>query len=195
LKQILLFCLVAFTLVSCKKSDNEITPNTLPVASSYTALNIKTNPQLVKLTVSAKTLNIVYNEDLTLLLDSDKLANNYAVHLKEDFTGTTLANFTDHSLTTSGVNATNGADDKLSNMSVKSSKDTLIAGKLFVKKRITRAFTYQKVYNSADDVNVALSQLLKQTDIISFSAYYATAETSTAVATTSNTAKLDYVKL
>jgi len=182
-------------LVSCKKSDNEITPNTLPVSGSYTALNIKTNPQLVKLTISAKTLNIVYNEDLTLLLDADKLAKNYSVHLKEDFTGTTLANFTNQSLATSGVNASNWVDDHLNNMAVKSSKDTLIAGKLFVKKRITRAFTYQKEYNSSEDANIALNQLLKQTDIISFSAYYSTAETSTAVATTSNTAKLDYVKL
>jgi hypothetical protein len=195
LKKILLFCLVAFALVSCKKSDNEIAPNTLPVANSYMALNIKTNPQLVKLTVSAKTLNIVYNEDLMLLLDADKLAKNYTVHLKEDFTGTTLANFTYQSLAVSGVNATNWVDDNLSNIAIKSSKDTLIAGKLFVKKRITRSFTYQKVYDSSDDANVALNQVLKQTDIISFSAYYKSTDASTQIAATSNTAKLSYTKI
>ncbi|MVN23053.1 hypothetical protein [Mucilaginibacter arboris] len=193
MKKLLLFCLSALALVSCKKSGNEAGPTSLPVTGNFTALNIKTNPQLVKLTVSSNKLNIVYTEDLTLVLDSNRLAQKCAVHLKEDFTGTTLANFDYQSLTKYGVNATNWVDDNLNNMVVNSSKDTLIAGKMFVKKRITRSFIYQKIYNSSDDASMALNQLLKQKDIITFSAYYAPTDTETAA--TSNTAMLNYVKM
>ena len=192
MKKAILLCLGALALLSCKKAEIEGPLTTPPVNQVYTSLNIKTSPQLVKLFVTGDTLKIVYNEDLTLIVDSDKLAQKDAVHFKEDFTGTTLANFTNPSLSTNGANASGSADDNLNNI-VHSSKDTLIAGKRFVQKKITRSLTYQKVYTSADDAHVAQNQLLKQVDIITFSAYFSPTDTQTAA--TFNTAKLTYVKM
>jgi hypothetical protein len=84
-------------------------------------------------------------------------------------------------------------DDNLKNIVLHSSKDTLINNKIYVKKRVTRSFIYQKSFNSSADATVVLNQLLKQTDIIAFSSYYAPADPE--VAATVNTAKLTYVKM
>ncbi|MVN20379.1 hypothetical protein [Mucilaginibacter arboris] len=193
MKKVLLFALSAPAFVSCKKDKGTTPPTSLPVTGTYAALNIKTTGQVVKMSVTANMLNLIYNEDVTLLLDSDKLGQSWAVHLKEDFSGTQLSNFDYHSMTKYGVNATNWVDDNLNNIVIHSSKDTLINNKIFVKKRITRSFIYQKLYKSSADATMVLNQMLKQTDILTFSSYYAPTDPETAAAV--NTAKLTYVKM
>jgi len=193
MKKVLLLALSALALVSCQKEKNGKPQTSLSVSETTAALNIKTTGQVVKMAVTTNILNMVYNEDVTLILDSAKLADNWAVHLKEDFSGTQLAHFDYLSLTKYGVNATNWVDDNLNNVVIHSSKDTLINNKIFVKKRITRSFIYQKAYSSSDDATTVLNQLLKQTEIIGFSAYYAPADSETSA--TVNTAKLSYQKM
>ncbi len=194
MKKLLLFSLAALALVSCKKTGNESSPFTAPATGeNYPALNIKTSAQVVKMTVSGNVLNMVYNEDVTLILDSNTLAKSLEVHLKEGFDGTSLANYDYHSLTKFGVNATNWVDDNLKNIVIHSSKDTLINSHLFVKKRITRVFNYQRAYANPSDAAMTMGRLLKQTDILTFSAYYAPENPD--VATTVNTAKLTYAKM
>jgi len=189
MKKVLLLALSALALASCSKEKGGKPQTSAPVSETYSALNIKTTGQVVKMAVTANVLNLVYNEDVTLVLDSAKLADNWAVHLKEDFSGTQLSHFDYHSLTKYGVNATNWVDDNLNNIVIHSSKDTLINNKLFVKKRITRSFIYQKAYSSTEDATTVLNQLLKQTEIIGFSAYFAPSDSEAA---TVNTAKLTY---
>jgi hypothetical protein len=193
MKKVLLIALTALTFASCQKEKGRKPQSSLDFNENYAALNIKTSAQVVKMAVTANVLNLVYNEDVTLILDSAKLNDNWAVHLKEDFSGTQLCHFDYHSLTKYGVNATNWVDDNLNNVVIHSSKDTLINNKMFVKKRITRSFVYQKAYNSAEDATTVLNQLLKQTEIIGFSAYYAPSESESAA--TVNTAKLTYAKM
>lgn len=193
MKKVLLFALIALAVSSCTKEKNGGSYSTLPVSENFSALTVRTSGQVVKMAVTSNVLNMIYNEDVTLILDSAKLSRSYAVHLKEDFTGTQLAKYDYHSLTRNGLNATNWVDDNLNNIVVHSSIDTLIAGKVFVKKRITRSFLYQLAYNSSADATVVMQKLLKQTDIISFSAWYAPGEDQTAP--TTNTAKLTYVRL
>ncbi len=194
MKKLLLFGFAALTLASCKKDKNQDMQSSATVSTgTYASLNIKTSGQVVKMAVASNILNMVYNEDVTLVLDSASLAKDWEVHLKEDFTGTQLANYDYHSLTKLGVNATNWVDDNLDNIVLHSSKDTLINNKIYVKKRITRSFIYQKSFNSSADATVVLNQLLKQTDIIAFSSYFAPADPE--VAATVNTAKLTYVKM
>lgn len=194
MKKLALFGFLALALVSCKKEKNGGSQSSLPVTeASYAPLNLKTSGQVVKMAVTGNLLNMVYNEDVTLILDSNKLAQDWAVHLKEDFTGTKLGGFDYHSLTKYGVNATNWVDDNLNNVVIHSSKDTLINNKMFVKKRVTRSFIYQKAYGSSADATVVMNQLMKQTDIMTFSAYYAPVDPE--VATTVNTAKLTYVRM
>lgn len=195
MKKLLLFAFAAVTLVSCQKSGSEGNPTSSTVSlDNYSALNIKTNTQVVKMSVAANVLNMTYNEDVTLIADSSKLNSDWAMYLKEDFTGTELADYHYNSMTKFGVNATDWVDDNLNNVIIRSSKDTVINNKLFVKKRITRSFVYKETYGSPAEASKVLGQLVKQTDIIAFTSYFGAVNTSSTQANTSNTAKLTYVK-
>ncbi len=196
MKKLLLFAFAAVALVSCQKSGNEGNPSSSAVSTeNYAALNIKTSNQIVKVSVTSNVLNLVYNEDVTLIADSAKIAQNWNVHLKEDFTGTQLADYHYNSMTKFGVIATDWVDDNLNNVVLRSSKDTVVNNKLFVKKRVTRSFSYKETFNTAADATKVLNQLLKQTDIIAFSSYFASPELDATNSNTSNTAKLTYVKM
>ncbi|MGI4750364.1 MAG: hypothetical protein ACRYFB_07005 [Janthinobacterium lividum] len=195
MKKLLLFAFAAVTLVSCQKSGSEGDPSSSTVSTeNYSALNIKTSTQVVKMNVVANVLNMTYNEDVTLVADSGKMVPNWALHFKEDFTGTELADYHYNSITKFGVNATDWVDDNLNNVVIHSSKDTVINNKIFVKKRITRSFVYKETYDSAAEATKVLGQLLKQTDIIAFTSYFGAIDTNATQANTSNTAKLTYVK-
>ena len=194
MKKLMFFALATLALTSCKKEKKSGPGSSLPVAvESYKALTIKTTGQVVKMKVTGNQLNMVYNEDVTLLLDSNVLAKSWAVHLKEDFSTTKLNDYDYHSITKWGINATNWVDDNLNNVVIQSSKDTLINNRIFVKKHITRTFIYQTAYDNATAATAVMNALLKQTDIMVFSAYYAPENPD--VATTTNTAKLVYVKM
>lgn len=193
MKKVLLFALAALVLVSCSKEKDGEPQSSLSVSEKYPPLTIKVAGQVVKMAVTSNILNMVYNEDVTLILDSEKVAQSWAVHLKEDFGGTQLANYDFHSLATNGVNATNWVDDNLNNIILHSSKDTIINKRIFVKKRITRSFIYQRFYNSSADATKVLNMLLKQNDVITFTSYFA--PESPEVAPISNTAKLTYARM
>lgn len=196
MKKLLLFAFAAIALVSCQKSGSEGNPSSSAVSTeNYAALNIKTSNQIVKVSVTSNVLNLVYNEDVTLIADSAKIAQNWNVHLKEDFTGTQLADYHYNSMTKFGVDATDWVDDNLNNVIIRSSKDTLINNKLFVKKRIIRVFVYQQTYTSATEATKVQNQLLKTTDILAFTSYFASPELDATNSNTSNTAKLSYVKM
>ncbi|WP_419800849.1 lipoprotein [Mucilaginibacter sp.] len=195
MKKLLLFAFAAATLASCQKSGIEGNPSSSTVSTeNYTALNIKTSTQVVKVAVDANVLNLIYNEDVTLIADSGKLNSNWAIHLKEDFTGTQLADYHYNSMTKFGVNAADWVDDNLNNVIIRSSKDTLINNKLFVKKRIVRTFVYKQSYNSAAEAVKVQNRLINTTDIIAFTAYFASIEMADTHSNSSNTAKLIYVK-
>jgi hypothetical protein len=194
MKKLLLFAFAALALVSCQKSPNngpELSPAV--TTDSYKNLNIISGGQVVKVSVSGSQLTMVYNEDVTLLLDSVKLTKTWGVRLKEDLSGTKLASYEYHSITKMGINATNWVDDDLNNVVIKSSKDTLVNNRLFVKKRITRTLNYQKTYDNAAAATSVMNDLLKQTDIMVFSAYYAPENPD--LTTITNTAKLTYKKM
>lgn len=195
MKKLLLFAFAAVTLVSCQKSGIEGDPVSSTVSTeNYSALNIKTSTQVVKVSVANNVLNMTYNEDVTLVADSGKIIPNWALHFKEDFAGTQLADYHYNSMTKFGVIATDWVDDNLNNVAIHSSTDTVINNKIFVKKRITRSFMYKETFNSAAEANKVFGQLLKQTDIIAFTSYFGSLNTSATQANTSNTAKLTYVK-
>ncbi|MGI4022408.1 MAG: hypothetical protein ACRYFA_12955 [Janthinobacterium lividum] len=192
MKKLILFALTAFTLVSCKKADIG-SSSFSDKATAYAPLNIKTTGQVVKMAVAGSVLNMVFNEDVTLILDSSKLAQNFDVHLKEDLSTTQLNYYHYHSVTKSGVKTTDWVDDNLDNIVLHSSKDTVINKQIFVIKRIIRSLIYQQNYSSAAEATKALNNLLKQTDILTFTSYYTPQESGVAV--TANTAKLTYVQM
>ncbi|WP_299289685.1 hypothetical protein, partial [uncultured Mucilaginibacter sp.] len=115
MRKLLLFAFAALALISCKKT-NSTGPDSLPVATEYDALNIKAGAQIVKMKVAGNQLTMVYNEDVTLILDSGVLAKFREVHLKEDLGATKLNDYDYHSMTKGGVNATNWVDDNLNNV-------------------------------------------------------------------------------
>ncbi len=191
MRKLLLFAFAALALISCKKA-NSTGPDSLPVATEYDALNIKTGAQIVKMKVDGNQLTMLYNEDVTLILDAGVLAKFREVHLKEDLGATKLNDYDYHSITKGGINATNWVDDNLNNVVIQSSKDTLVNNRIYVKKRIVRTFTYQKAFDTATTATSVMNGLLKQTDILTFSAYYAPENPDV---TTTNTAKLTYVNM
>lgn len=193
MKTLLLLAFAAVSLVSCQKSTSSPTLSDAVSVNNYKNLNIITTGQVVKVSVSGNQLNMAYDEDVTLLLDSNNLAKSWGVRFREDMTGTQLASYEYHSLTKWGINASNWVDDDLNNVVIKSSKDTLINNRLFVKKRITRTFNYQKTYDNTAAATAVMNNLLKQTDIMVFSAYYAPENPD--LSTITNTAKLTYKKL
>lgn len=192
MKKFILFAFAAITFVSCKKTDSGSSPFT-DTATEYASLNIKTTAQVVKMNVVANVLNMVYDEDVTLILDAAKLAQNYNVYLKEDLSTTQLYYYHYQSVTKSGIKATDWVDDNLDNIVLHSSKDTLINKRIFVIKRIKRSLIYQQNYSSATEANKALNNLLKQTDVLTFTSYYTPRESDAAI--TANTAKLTYVRM
>lgn len=193
MKTLLLLSFLALALVSCQKSNNEGPQSMAVTADSYKNLSIVSGGQVVKVNVNGNQLNMVYNEDVTLILDSTTLAKSWGVHFKEDLASTKLSSYDYHSVTKWGINATNWVDDDLNNVVIKSSKDTLINNHLYVKKRVTRTFNYQKTYDDAATATTAMNDLLKQTDILAFSAYYAPENPD--LSTITNTAKLTYKKM
>ncbi|RYE28404.1 MAG: hypothetical protein EOP42_16970 [Sphingobacteriaceae bacterium] len=194
MKKLLLLAFAAITLASCQKSGLDGDPVSSTVSTeNYSALNIKTATQVVKIGVTANVLNLTYNEDVTLIADSGKLISNW-IRLKEDFTGTQLSDYQYKSMTKFGVNATNWVDDNLNNIIIRSSKDTLINNKLFVKKRVTRSFVYSHTYASAAEAAKVQNELLKTTDIIAFTSCFTSVQTTDTHSNISNTAKLTYVK-
>ncbi len=193
MKKLLLFAFAAVTLASCQKSESDPTSSTVST-ENYSALNIKTSTQVVNVNTAANVLSLTYNEDVTLIADSSKMNTNWALYLKEDFTGTQLADYHYNSVTKFGVNATDWVDDNLNNVTIRSSKDTLINNKLFVKKRITRTFNYKQSFVTAAEAQKMQAQLLKTTDIIAFTSYFAAVRTADTHSNVSNTAKLTYQK-
>jgi len=193
MQKLLLFAFAAVTLASCQKSANDPSSSTVST-ENYSALNIKTSTQVVKVGVTSNVLNLTYNEDVTVIADSGKLNTNWTLHLKEDFAGTQLADYHYNSTTKYGVNATDWVDDNLNNIIIRSSKDTLINNKWFVKKRITRTFNYKQSFTSAAEAIKMQSQILKTMDIMAFTSYFASIETNDTHGNISNTAKLTYVK-
>ncbi|OCX51491.1 hypothetical protein BEL04_15820 [Mucilaginibacter sp. PPCGB 2223] len=193
MRNLLLFSFIVLALASCKKQVYDIDgPNTrdttsttathtetgsnnqqqAPAAGQFTGANAVMPDQHLSISLTGATLNIVYNEDVVLLTQTESLRKSYAVHFKEDFSASYLKNMDFHSMTAGGVNAYNWVDDNLNNIN-KTMKDTVINHVAVTKIEIVRSFNFEHTFDSAEAALAQYNLLLAdKTQSISFSAYY-----------------------
>jgi hypothetical protein len=175
-------CIFIITaLYSCKKSN--IVPevakgangtNTDASTSPATAtVKLDISDQIVNTRVSNDTLYLNYTETVNLVLNSDDYQKSSAVHFKEDFTKSGLANFNFTTVNKDNQVATNYLEDNLNNVAIKSASTSTVNGKKVTKLVLERAIIFSKAYKQHDLAVEAQNDILKLTnDVIGFSSYY-----------------------
>lgn len=187
---ILLFVLAVFA--GCHKSS--VHPITKPVDTNALIHQIKFSApaQYAAVSVSGTKLTIIYYENVTLLIPAQGLNLSYSIHLKEDFTNSTLINYDFTTIDQSGNVDHNWVDDNLNNVSAKTEKDTTIAGVKTTSIIVQRPFTFTRNYTTNQAAVMGGDSLLnRKTDSIAFSSYVYFTKTYPATFTTS---ALYYVK-
>ncbi|SDI21460.1 hypothetical protein ACRQ5D_13255 [Mucilaginibacter sp. P25] len=179
--------LIATALLGCKKTDivSEVikgstgtnTGTNTDISTGTTTASIKLDiaDQVVNTKVSNDTLYLNYTETANLVLNPDDYQKSSAVHFKEDFSKSNLANFNFTAVNKDNQTATNYLDDNLNNVAIKSASTLTIDGKQYTKLVLERAIVFSKAYKQHDLAVEAQNDILKQTkDVISFATYYYT---------------------
>ena len=176
MKKFLTCILIATTLFSCKKQLTEIKPNSPdgdsdPASSSINVkLDIPTQEVITK--VSNDTLYLSYTETVSLILDPKVYEKSSAVHFKEDFSKSSLANFSFTTINKDGKLVTNYLEENLNNVVIKSASTITIDGKKFTSLVLGRLLVFSKAYKQPGLAVEAQNNIMKQTnESISFSSY------------------------
>ncbi|HEX8020664.1 hypothetical protein [Mucilaginibacter sp.] len=189
MKKIFTCILIATTLFSCKKTDviSEVIKGTngtstgtntgtnTDTSTGTTSATVKLDiaDQLVNTKVSNDTLYLNYTETANLILNSADYQKSSAVHFKEDFSKSNLANFNFTTINKDNQVATNYLDDNLNNVAIKSASTLTVDGKQYTKLVLERVVIFSKAYKQHDLAVEAQNDILKQTkDVISFASYY-----------------------
>jgi hypothetical protein len=175
--KLFLIPLIALTLslilASCNKNNDEPTPATsTPVADTGEYhIRFDLSNQDVTLRTSKDTLQMVYKEDVVLLLSQANYTNSWAVHLIENFSQSQLKTF-HYSTVNDGYTVIDWVDDNLNDLSTKIVSDTTVENKKMVKIEVKRDFIFTNVYSNAQDaVNEEIQLLNTTTDQLVFSSY------------------------
>ncbi|WP_154402289.1 hypothetical protein [Mucilaginibacter endophyticus] len=216
MKKYITYIFLITVFASCKKTD--IVPE---VAKGATSINTGTNTgsdsgtntgsntdasvpaagavkldiadQIVNTKVTDDILYLNYTETVNLVLNSDDYQKSSAVHFKEDFSKSGLANFNFTTINKDNQVATNYLDDNLNNVAIKSASTSTVNGKKLTKLVLERVIVFSKAYKQHDLAIEAQNDILKQaTDVIGFSSYYYMNGKNTDA--TSTTAKVVYNK-
>ncbi|MEO3404335.1 hypothetical protein AAFN85_10555 [Mucilaginibacter sp. CAU 1740] len=190
-------CLIlATTLFSCRKLTNTLpTPskgnNTTEDSgsgSSSATVKLDIATQIVTTKVTDDVLYLNYVETVNLILNPDEYQKSSAVHFKEDFSKTSLANFSFTTINKENQVATNYLEDNLNNVVIKSATTVTIDGKKFTKLVLERELVFSKAYKQADLAIEAQNDILKKSgETIGFSSYYyIDGKNSTATTATAN---------
>ncbi|WP_121812697.1 hypothetical protein [Mucilaginibacter kameinonensis] len=146
------------------------TDTSIPAAGT---VKLDITDQIVTTKVSDNTLYLNYTETVNLILNADDYQKSSAVHFKEDFSKSGLANFDFTTVNKDNQVATNYLDDNLNNVVIKSASTSTVNGKQLTKLVLERAIKFSKAYKQQDLAIEAQNDILKQTtDVISFSSYY-----------------------
>lgn len=148
--------------------------------------------QFAAVSVSGNQLNVTYYENVVLLIPKKGVTLSYAIHLKEDFSFSTLVNYQFNAYDAYGDITHEWIDDNLNNVTAKTVKDTTINDTLKEKITVQRPFLFTKSYATSQAAIAGRDSLLAQTkDNIVFSSYlYFTSTYPTSYATSN----LYYVK-
>jgi len=183
--------MLIFAVASCKK-DNSVQPISQGTSLSGTGtsttgstsaanksdtvkygVTYKVNGQVVKTSVSDSTLTLVYTENVNLILNSADYYSSWAIHLKDDFSKSALANFDYTTINSSGMKTLNWVDDNLNNIVTKSAADTTINNIKMVRLNVSRKFTFFKTYsNSTAAISAQNTLVSRQNDVVTYTANY-----------------------
>ena len=179
MKKYITCILIATALFSCKKLTTSLpTPskgnNTEDSGSgSSTTVKLDIATQIVNTKVTDNVLYLNYVETVNLILNPDDYKKSSAVRFKEDFSKSSLANFSFTTINKENQLATNYLEDNLNNVVIKSASTVTIDGKKFTKLVLERELVFSKAYKQADLAIEAQNEILKKTgEVIGFSSYY-----------------------
>ncbi|MGN6178934.1 MAG: hypothetical protein ACTHNW_07120 [Mucilaginibacter sp.] len=174
---------------STTKTD---TGTTIPTDVLIHHVTFSAPPQFAAVSVSGTQLNVTYYENIVLLIPKQGVTLSYAIHLKEDFSFSTLVNYQFNAYNAYGNVTHEWIDDNLNNVAGKTVKDTTINDTLKEKITLQRPFLFSKSYATSQAAIAGRDSLLARTkDNIVFSSYIYFTSTYPTTYATSN---LYYVK-
>jgi hypothetical protein len=148
--------------------------------------------QFASTKIVGDTLKIIFYENINLLIPKNGFNLSYALHLKEDFSSSSLINFNFTTIDSYGDVTYDWVDDNLNNVKEKAIKDTVVNGTTMTHIIVQRPFTFSKAFaTSALASKTEDSLLVLKTDKIIFSSYVYFGKTYPA---TSTNTSLFYIK-
>jgi len=171
MKRYLSIALLTLILSACTKNNKEvpIDPN-----NAYT-IKFDVKDQVVKTTVDKDTLRLDFNQVVNFLVDPTEYQRSWALHLTQDFSHSYLNGLHFTALANSAGVATDWVPINLNDVhpSQKTTSDTTVDGKKYVKVTISRLFKFVSVLSSnqaAIDKQNALVQDQSQT--VAYASFY-----------------------
>jgi len=172
MKQLLSFALCVLILSACTKNNSKdvaIDPN-----NAYT-IKFDVKDQVTKTSVTQDTLHLDFNQVINFLVDPTEYQRSWALHLTQDFSHSYLNNLHFTALANEAGVATDWVPVNLNDVhpSQKTTSDTTVDGKKYIKVTLTRLFRFFSVLGSnqaAIDKQNALIQDQSQT--VEYAAFY-----------------------
>jgi len=188
MKHLLFILLVLFVLASCKKSDGvkpsgqgtkEISQsgNPLPSAPIDTDafihhISFSAPFQLVVMSVADTKLTMVYYENIDVLIPKQGYTLSFALHLKEDFSKSSLAKLDYTTVDEAGATDFDWVDDNLNNVIDKTVSDTTVNSIAMKKIKVNRKFTFTEDFADNQSAVAKEDSLYNiNTEKIHFSSY------------------------
>ena len=162
----------AFAAASCRKSGNVTPSKPIDTDAVIHSITFTIPTQFVATSTNGPKLTMIYYENVSLDIPSKGLDLSYALHLTEDFSSSTLANFDYFTIDQDGHINVNWVDSNLNNVSAKTEKDTVVNNVPVTRITVQRPFTFSKTYGTAAEATDEQTQLLvRKGDKINFSSY------------------------
>jgi hypothetical protein len=180
--RIILAAIVILCLSSCRKDVIDYNPiNKTTVNGNSIKINeddllrkvtISTSSQNVKTSTNGTVLNLVYTENINVLLDPKGYDLSYSIRFNEDFSASALGKLSYTLLAPNGAYTTNWAGNDLKVLTEVTKTEVTISGKPMVNLHLIRYFTFTKNYATAQEAVTQQNALLNtKTDVVKFTSY------------------------
>lgn len=201
-KFVLAAAVLMLSLQSCKKdmiavnqgegTVKESTNSGITEDDKLHQVKVEIPAQTVKTSVNGTLLTMLYTEDISALLDPKGYDQSFSIRLHEDFSASTLGNFSFTVPAPNGASTTDWAGNNLKILDEVTKSDLVVDGKPMVKLHLVRYFTFTKNYATPQQATDQQTVLLNtKTDKIKFYSYVAFVKD---YPTTSVSAPLVYIK-
>jgi hypothetical protein len=171
MKRILSIALVTLVLFACTKNDKNVAidPN-----NAYT-IKFDVKDQVVKTTVDQDTLRLDFNQVVNFLVDPVEYQRSWALHLTQDFSHSYLNGLHYSALANAAGVATDWVPINLNDVhpSQKTTSDTTVDGRKYIKVTLTRLFKFVSVLGSNQAaIDKQNSLISDQSQTVDYAAFY-----------------------